>query len=102
MYGLSAQVDVKAIEANRRILVGWSGNDDTPTSIEWLFTPRADATTFVSVTNSGFTGDRDAIVRQAIDSTEGFTFLLASLKALLEHGVRLNLVADRFPDGMPS
>jgi hypothetical protein len=29
----------------------------------------------------------------------GFTMVLASLKALLEHGIVLNLVADHFPDG---
>ena len=33
------------------------------------------------------------------DSTEGFTLVLAGLKALLEHNVRLNLVADRHPNG---
>ena len=33
-------------------------------------------------------------------TTEGFTLVLAGLKALLEHGMRLNLVADRFPKGM--
>jgi hypothetical protein len=32
-------------------------------------------------------------------STEGFTWTLAGLKALLEHNIRLNLVADRFPNG---
>ena len=57
-------------------------------------------TTFVSVTNTGFSGDADKIVQQAIDSTEGFTLVLAGLKALLEHNIRLNLVPDRFPDGL--
>jgi hypothetical protein len=33
-------------------------------------------------------------------STEGFAFVLAGLKALLEHNVTLNLVLDRFPDGI--
>jgi hypothetical protein len=35
-----------------------------------------------------------------MDSTEGFTLVLAGLKALLEHGVKLNLVSDRFPDAI--
>jgi hypothetical protein len=30
-------------------------------------------------------------------STEGFTFVLAGLKAFLEHNIILNLVADRHP-----
>jgi uncharacterized protein YndB with AHSA1/START domain len=97
MYDFCAQVDVKVVEDHRRIVVEWSA-DDAPTTIEWLFTPRADGTTFVSITTSGFRGDDDEIAEQAIASTEGFAFVLAGLKALLEHDVRLNLVHDRFPD----
>lgn len=33
-------------------------------------------------------------------SLQGHSFVLAGLKALLEHGVRLNLVADRYPRGI--
>jgi uncharacterized protein YndB with AHSA1/START domain len=100
MYGFSVQADVKAVEPNKRILVEWGGYD-APTTIEWCFTARPDDTTFVSVTNAGFSGDGDAVVEQAISSTEGFTFLLAGAKAFLERGIRLNLVPDRFPDGLP-
>jgi uncharacterized protein YndB with AHSA1/START domain len=96
MYGASAQVSVKAIEQDRRILIEWSGYG-TPTTVEWVFTARADGTTFVRVTNADFRGTGDEIVKQALDSTGGFTLMLAGLKALLEHNIRLNLVADRFP-----
>jgi hypothetical protein len=65
--------------------------------VEWLFTAVTADTTFVTVTNSGFSGTRDEIAEQAIDSTGGFTFLLAGAKALLEHNVVLNLVADHAP-----
>lgn len=95
MYGFSRQVDVLAIAPGERILVQWRAYGD-PTPIEWLFVPRPDNTSFVSITNSGLC---DA--QQAIDSTEGFAFVLAGAKALLEHGVMLNLVPDRFPDGLP-
>ena len=97
MYGFTVQVDVKAVEPNERILVEWSAQD-APTPIEWIFTAREDGTTFVSVTNSGFSGDLHQAVSTALDSTEGFAYVLAGLKALLEHNVRLNLVPDRFPD----
>ncbi|HET8627654.1 MAG TPA: SRPBCC family protein [Thermomicrobiales bacterium] len=99
MYGQSAEVDVKAVEPDERILVEWPAGD-APTTVEWRFTPRPDGTTFVSITNGGFRGDADEIARQAIAATEGFALVLAGLKALLEHGVRLNLVADRFPGGL--
>jgi len=99
MYNFSIQIQVKEIEKNRKILIDWPGYG-TPTTVEWTFTPRADGTTFVSIVNQGFTGEGDEIVKQAIGSTEGFTLVLAGLKAFLEHNLSLNLVADRFPDGV--
>jgi uncharacterized protein YndB with AHSA1/START domain len=96
MYGVSLQVTVKALESNKRILIEWSGYD-APTSVEWIFRPHGDNATFVSIMNAGFAGDGDRIVNQAIQSTEGFTLVLSGLKALLEHNIVLNLVADRFP-----
>ena len=94
MYGVSAKVSVKAIEPNRRILIEWG---EPPCPVEWQFSPRADATTFVTISNWGFHGSDDEVVRQAIDSTGGFSLVLAGLKALLEHGIALNLVADHHP-----
>ena len=96
MYNFSVEVTVKAFELNKRIRVDW-GAYDSPTEIEWIFTSLPDDTTFVSITNRGFTGDGDQVVKQAIESTEGFAFVLAGAKAWLEHGIELNLVRDRFP-----
>jgi uncharacterized protein YndB with AHSA1/START domain len=98
MYNASTKVSVKAIEPNQRILIEWDGYD-APTQVEWKFEPQPDGSTFVTITDSGFSGDADKIVEQAISSTEGFTFLLAGLKALLEYNINLNLIADRFPKG---
>jgi uncharacterized protein YndB with AHSA1/START domain len=99
IYDLKVDVDVKALEQDRRIIVDWSSGE-APTTIEWHFTPHSGDTTFVSITNSGFTGDEQSIIKQALGSTEGFTFVLAGLKAYLEHGVQLNLVADRHPGAL--
>jgi uncharacterized protein YndB with AHSA1/START domain/cytidylate kinase len=99
MYDVSALVSVKVVEPNRRIVVEWPGSDH-PTTVEWLFTARDDGSTFVAITNFGFGGRGDALLKQVRESTEGFALVLAGLKALLEHGVRLNLVGDRFPRGM--
>jgi uncharacterized protein YndB with AHSA1/START domain len=96
MYAVSSQVSVKAIEENKRILIEWSGYG-TPSPVEWIFTALSDDTTFVSITHTGFRGNGDEVVNQAIGSTEGFTLVLSGLKAFLEHNVILDLVADRFP-----
>jgi uncharacterized protein YndB with AHSA1/START domain len=100
MYGISSQVDVKALEPNRRILVEWSSPHSKPTTVEWRFDPRPSDTTFVTITNTGFSGNGDQVVDQAIDSMGGFSLVLAGLKALLEHNVALNLVADHAPEAL--
>lgn len=99
MYGISVLVTAKAVEQNRRIVIEWPGYGG-PTTVEWIFAALEDSTTFVSITNAGFTGDGDELVKRATDSTQGFTLVLAGLKALLEHNIRLNLVADRYPNGI--
>lgn len=92
MYHHSITVDVKVIEQDKRIVIEW------PTTVEWIFTAREDNTTFVSISDSGYDGTMDEIIADVRNSTEGFTLVLAGLKAYLEHNIRLNLVADRFPD----
>lgn len=97
MYGVSVPVDVKEVSKDKRILIESPGYGGT-TTMEWRFTSRADNTTFVSITESGFSGDD--VVSPVIASTEALTLVLAGLKAFLEHNILLNLVADRFPDGL--
>lgn len=110
MYGASAKVNVKAIEKNKRIFIEWGaeGTFDAlvptdvsnvragaMTDVEWFFTPYNEGATFVQVKNSGFKGNN--LIAQVVDSTGGFTYLLAGAKAFLEHNLRLNLVADHSP-----
>ena len=99
MYGVSIPVTTKIIEPNKRILSEWPGYSG-PTTVEWTFALQEDGTTFVSITETGFTGDGDELVKQVTDSTQGFTLVLAGLKAWLEHNIKLNLVADRYPKGI--
>jgi uncharacterized protein YndB with AHSA1/START domain len=98
MYGVDTRVTTKAIEPNKRILIEWDGYTGR-TKVEWKFASQKDGTTFVSIAESGWTGSDDELIQHVSSSCEGFTWTLAGLKALLEHDVRLNLVADRFPKG---
>jgi uncharacterized protein YndB with AHSA1/START domain len=99
MYDISIEVTAKIIEPHKRIVIEWPG-DKGRTTVEWTFAQQENGMTFVSITESGFTGDGDELVKQVTSSTQGFTLVLAGLKALLEHGVRLDLVADRYPKGI--
>jgi len=98
MYGAATNVMVKQLEPNKRIDIEWDGYSGR-TNVEWKFASLEPGTTFVSITESGWTGDADKLIQYVVDSTGGFTWTLAGLKALLEHGIRLNAVADRFPKG---
>lgn len=90
-YDFSGEVLVKTIEKNKRIVIEW------PNPVEWQFTSRDDDTTFVSIKASGFMGSDDEKVAEALDSTEGFNLVISACKALLEHGIQLNLVTDKCP-----
>ncbi|MBD9477627.1 SRPBCC family protein [Pseudoxanthomonas sp. PXM02] len=99
MYGAEGQVHVEALERPHRLRITW------PNPVEWRFDDRGDGTTLVTIEASGFTGDPDARVRDALDQQEGFALVLAGCKAFLEHGIALGLVADHAPDahvGTPS
>lgn len=99
MYDVSIHVTARAIEPNSRIVIEWPGYSG-PTTVEWMFAAQKDGTTFVGVRESGFTGSGDQLVKYVADSTQGFSLMLAGLKAFLEHGLRLNLTADRYPSGV--
>ncbi|HWN07843.1 MAG TPA: SRPBCC family protein [Pyrinomonadaceae bacterium] len=99
MYGHHTEVEVKSIEKNKRILIEWNGPEN-PSSVEWTFEDKGNHTTFVIVKNWGFGGDTNKVVAEAIDSTGGFTFLLAALKVFLEHGIEPNFVLDHAPDAL--
>jgi len=46
--------------------------------------------------DSGFDSAEDDAMNKADDLTSGFSLVLAAAKAYLEHGIDLNIVADRF------
>jgi len=96
MYNISADIEVKIVENNKKIQIEWPYNG-VQTSVEWIFTPLGKDATFVSILNSGFGGDGNKIVDDALGSKGGFTWVLAGLKAFLEFGIELNLIADAYP-----
>lgn len=100
MYDHSTRVQVKEVEPDKRIIFSWDGYDvENPSTVEFLFVPH-DGSTYLQVTEKGFTGDGETQVKRAMDSTGGFTFVISAAKALLEHGIVLGLVKDAFPAGL--
>jgi uncharacterized protein YndB with AHSA1/START domain len=99
MYNFTETILVKTIEPNERIVIEWGGAEER-TSVEWTFKQLDTNSTFVSIINGDFSGELEKLISQTRDSTEGFTLVLAGLKAYLEHHIELNLVGDRFPTGL--
>lgn len=96
MYGNHAvTVKVLSILANESIVIQWG--DDEKAIADWEFQDLGESKTFVTITYNGIQGSTDEMCAQIRDVTEGFTLVLAGLKAYLEHNIQLNLVADRFP-----
>lgn len=95
MYGVSDTVRVEQFEVPGRIVLRWGSNEDQTT--EFRFAPRAEGTV-VTVVESGFTGTTDEALDYVAGSTGGYTTVLCAAKALLEHGVELGAVRDKFPD----
>lgn len=94
MYGVSTNVLTKEIIPNKLISTEWG---DPTTTVDYEFTALTDETTYVVIKNYGFKETGDDLIKAIQDNTGGFTTVLDGLKAYLEHNIRLNLVADKFP-----
>lgn len=96
MYSLTVPVLVKNIQFNKEIIIEW-GEGEHNSTVRWNFTSLSESKTFVEIRNDDFQGSDEEIIHKVIDSTGGFTIVLAGLKAWLEYNVELNLIADKFP-----
>ncbi len=96
MYQLNVPLIVKDIVENEKILIEW-GEGDMISKVEWKFQELSKNRTFVEIINSDFKGMEEEKISKVMDSVEGFTLVLAGVKAWLEHGVQLNLIEDKFP-----
>ncbi|MBK0401536.1 SRPBCC family protein [Adhaeribacter sp. BT258] len=94
MYGVSAEVLVKEIQLNERILIEWG---EPATSVEFNFKTLSENATYVTIRNYGFHQTGPELLNEIKDATGGFTTVLDGCKAFLEHGINLNLIADKFP-----
>lgn len=93
MYGVSAQIEVVNIVENQKIVIRWGDDRNTVT---WSFRDLGDGTTYVEITESGYTETGDALLQKLKDSTGGFTTVLDGCKAWMEYGIQLGLVGDKF------
>ena len=94
MYGVSVEVLIKEIIQNKKISTEWG---DPVTTVDYEFIALTDDTTYVIIKNYGFSQTGDDLIQAIKDNTGGFTTVLDGLKAYLEHNIKLNLIADKYP-----
>lgn len=99
MYGASVELCAHEIRKNKFIAFNWASQGGT-TSVEMSFKPHGHDATFLSITEKGWDAADEKMPGYIVGQTEGWTMVLAALKAFLELNVVLPLVADRFPAGV--
>lgn len=93
MYGVKSDVKVNEVIPNQLIKTEW-GNPSTHVDYEFK---KMEKGTFVVIKSYGFTQTGKDLLKTVNDNTGGFTTVLDGCKAYLEHGIKLNLIEDKFP-----
>ena len=89
----SFEIRVKELKRPSKIVIEWE-NGGEYTQVAWSIEGTGEGDTLLTIEESGFTGSRQSIIERVLDSTAGFNQVIVAAKALVEHGVKLNLVAD--------
>lgn len=93
MYGVKSEVKVHQIIPNELIRTEW-GSPSTNVDYEFKTMEKG---TLIVIKSYGFSQTGEDLLRQVNDNTGGFTTVLDGCKAYLEHGIKLNLIEDKFP-----
>jgi len=93
MYGVSTIAVAREIIPDSKLVFEWN---DPVRQVEINLNKTSADTTYVVITESGYIETEDDLLQAIKDSTGGFTTVLDGLKAWLEHGINLNLIADKF------
>lgn len=87
-----ATVETTATKLRLGRAIAWKWSDGTAVNIEL---EDLDKGTAITVINSGFQGSPTKKIESALNATEGFSYVLADLKTLLESGKSSHIVKDK-------
>ena len=93
MYGAKSEVKVLQIIPNQLIKTEWGLYSN---NVDYEF-KEMEKGTLVIIKSYGYSETGDALLSVINDNTGGFTTVLDSCKAYLEHGINLGLIEDKFP-----
>jgi uncharacterized protein YndB with AHSA1/START domain len=95
MYGAKDEVTVLEIRPNEKLTILW-GNPKS--KVDFVFEEFKKNQTLVKISCFDFEHDEKILTETKLDYIGGFTTVLDGLKAYLEHGIKLNLIKDKYPD----
>lgn len=93
MYGVKSKVKVHQIIPNQLIKTEWG---EPSVHVDYEFKEMENGT-LVVIKSFGFSQSGEELLKVINDNTGGFTTVLDGCKAYLEHGIKLNLIGDKFP-----
>ncbi len=96
MYNVASPVVAREILANEKITIDWG---EPATTVDFNFKKIDEHSTLLSIRHYNFNKEGEDLIAAIRDSTGGFTTVVDGLKAYLEHGIHLNLIGDKFPQG---
>ena len=91
-FGFAA--DVLELIPYSLIHIQW-GDDTGKTDVKWHLEQTESGDTALTIEETGFSGSDEEIGALVIDRTTGWNQVIIAAKALIEHGVAINVVADR-------
>lgn len=86
-------VEVLDLKPSSLIHIRW-GDEHDRTEVRWNLEETSGGDTILTIEESGFSGSNEEMISRALDSTGGFNQVIVAAKALLEHGVVVNVVSD--------
>ncbi len=89
----SFEVTVKEVQAPKKLVIEWTSPGGVTTEVTWTFEGTPEGDTILTIVESGYQGNDEAIINRVLDSTGGFNQVIVAAKALVEHGVGINVVA---------
>lgn len=100
-FNVTVNPKASQVIPDRLISFVWPGPGRDST-VDITFEPKGPEATYVSIAEKGWDPGDKKLVEYLTGQTEGWTLVLAGMKAYLEHGLRLHLVEDKYPDGVVS
>lgn len=99
-YGVSAEVHVQTLVPRQQITWTWPAQGNINSTVNISFVRRGEGAVFVTVEEYGWEAGAEGLYEILVGQTEGWTLVLAGLKAYLEHNIRLDLVGDHNPEAL--